>query len=83
MFRARAIPGMLPNWPATPLPPNADVRSALTSADGGPPPTAWQPVLPGGYSVVITTVDIRYSFLGASAPTRQQQAAKRFRVRGN
>ena len=45
LFRARAISSLLPDWPATPLPP-ADDLSTIDLND-------WQPVLPGGYHVLI------------------------------
>ena len=63
LFRARALPGLLPTWPSSPLPAPEDLKTALEAQDDAPtgsqPPipasalTGWQPVLPGGHVVLL------------------------------
>jgi hypothetical protein len=60
LFRAQAIPGLLPAWPSPLLPSGADVQAVLNRPDdpAAPPPpasfpTPWQPILPGGYTVLL------------------------------
>ena len=62
LFRARAISGLFPAWPDAPLPDPDTVRDVLKQTDdpepagGGTTPTpdaVWQPILPGGYTIVI------------------------------
>jgi hypothetical protein len=58
LFRARAMPGLLPAWPSAPLPTAEDIQAAL-EPPGEPAPdetlkfTAWQPILPGGHTVLL------------------------------
>jgi hypothetical protein len=65
MFRARAIPGLLPSWPRTPLPGPAEIVASLAPGadmDDGP---AWQPILPGGYTLLVsgTRPGVPFAFL--------------------
>jgi hypothetical protein len=63
LFRAQAMPGLLPAWPSSPLPEPEDIKTALEAEDDAPsgPPkpststvlTGWQPVLPGGHIVLL------------------------------
>jgi hypothetical protein len=63
LFRAQAMPGLLPAWPSSPLPEPVDIKTALEAPDDAPsgPPkpstatvlTGWQPVLPGGHIVLL------------------------------
>jgi hypothetical protein len=63
-FRAPALPGLVPVWPSSPLPKVDDVQKALDRQDdaatGAALPlqpsilTAWQPVLPGSHTVLVT-----------------------------
>jgi hypothetical protein len=63
MFRARAMPGLSPVWPTSPLPDSSDVQFELDRPDGPDDPAAsppshdvfhaWQPVLPGGHAVLL------------------------------
>ena len=56
-FRAKAMSSLLPAWPNNPLPRFAQIRDAL-SPQGTPASTdglfALQPILPGGYTTVLT-----------------------------
>jgi hypothetical protein len=55
LFRARAIPGLLPAWPATPLPATEDVFRALESSESPESEDAiWQPILPGNFAMLMT-----------------------------
>ena len=62
LFRARAIPALLPAWPNAPLPDTQTIVVALNRKEDEPSsravtppsvPVTWQPILPGGYTVVI------------------------------
>jgi hypothetical protein len=63
LFRAQAMPGLLPVLAAAPLPILDAIQSSLSEPDGETTPpapvsssdifTAWQPILPGGYTVLV------------------------------
>jgi hypothetical protein len=53
MFRARAIPSHLPNWPLTPLPTFHDLEKAL-SPGAGMSSATWQPILPGNSTALVS-----------------------------
>lgn len=55
LFRAAAIPAFLPSWPGIPLPDGGDLGNAIaTRAPGAAETLVWQPVLPGGYTQIVT-----------------------------
>jgi hypothetical protein len=60
LFRAPALPGLIPAWPRSPLPTAKEVQTKLAPRDDTPtnpsqgaPSASWQPVLPGGHVVVV------------------------------
>ncbi len=55
LFRAAAIPAFLPSWPGIPLPDGGDLGNAIVNPVPGAGETlVWQPVLPGGYTQIVT-----------------------------